>query len=258
MNLINFKEREMRMKVLFIGESWVVHMIHAKGFDTFESTKYEEGATYLLDCLRKGGIDVDYMPAHEIQVRFPKSKEELDQYDAVVISDVGSNTFLLQNATFYEMKRVPNALQLIHDYVQDGGGFLMIGGYLSFMGIEGKANYKNTVIADILPVEMLDRDDRVEKPEGVHTETVDENHFITKDLGEWPAFLGYNRFAAKPEGKVLVEVDGDPFIVTGTYGKGRTACFASDCAPHWGSTEFMEWENYQKLWIRILQHIARK
>ncbi len=43
----------------------------------------------------------------------------------------------------------------------------MIGGYLSFMGIEAKANYKNTVLADVLPVTMLDGDDRVEKPEGV-------------------------------------------------------------------------------------------
>ncbi len=38
----------------------------------------------------------------------------------------------------------------------------MIGGYLSFMGIEAKANYKNTVLADVLPVTMLDGDDRVE------------------------------------------------------------------------------------------------
>ncbi len=41
----------------------------------------------------------------------------------------------------------------------------MIGGYLSFMGIEAKANYKNTVLAEVLPVIMLDGDDRVEKPE---------------------------------------------------------------------------------------------
>ena len=47
-------------------------------------------------------------------------------------------------------------------------------------------------------------------------------------------------------------------LLLGTYGKGTTACFASDCAPHWGSTEFMEWDNYQELWVRILKYIARK
>ena len=33
------------MKILLIGESWSIHMIHSKGFDSFTSTKYEEGAT---------------------------------------------------------------------------------------------------------------------------------------------------------------------------------------------------------------------
>ncbi|EFM3814459.1 hypothetical protein HB114_002917, partial [Escherichia coli] len=33
------------LKVLFIGESWHIHMIHSKGYDSFTSSKYEEGAT---------------------------------------------------------------------------------------------------------------------------------------------------------------------------------------------------------------------
>ncbi|MRG88138.1 glutamine amidotransferase [Salinibacillus xinjiangensis] len=244
------------VKILFIGESWTIHMIHTKGFDSFESTKYEEGATYLLNRLRDSGVDVDYMPAHEVQVHFPNSREELAKYDSIVISDVGSNTFLLQNSTFYEMQIVPNALSLIRDYVQNGGGLLMIGGYLSFMGIEGKANYKNTVLADVLPVEMREKDDRIEKPEGVHPITKDHQHTITKGLGEWPRFLGYNQFAAKSDADVLVEIESNPFLVVGTYQKGKTACFASDCAPHWGSKEFMDWNQYQTLWVNILEYLG--
>lgn len=49
-----------KLKVLFIGESWHIHMIHSKGYDSFTSSKYEEGATWLLECLRKGGVDIDY------------------------------------------------------------------------------------------------------------------------------------------------------------------------------------------------------
>lgn len=41
------------LKVLFIGESWHIHMIHSKGYDSFTSSKYEEGATWLLACLKK-------------------------------------------------------------------------------------------------------------------------------------------------------------------------------------------------------------
>lgn len=126
------------MKILFIGESPHIHMIHSKGFDSFTSSKYEEGADYLLSCLRRGNIDVDYMPAHIVQTRFPHTAEALACYDAIVISDIGSNTFLLQNRTFYNMDIIPDALQLIADYVAEGGGLLMIGGYLSFTGIEAK------------------------------------------------------------------------------------------------------------------------
>lgn len=126
------------MKILFIGESWHIHMIHSKGYDSFTSSKYEEGADYLLSCLRQQNITIDYMPAHIVQTRFPQTVEELEVYDAIVISDIGSNTFLLQNKTFYQMNIIPNALALIKEYVSNGGGLLMIGGYLSFTGIEAK------------------------------------------------------------------------------------------------------------------------
>ncbi len=91
------------MKILFIGESWHIHMIHTKGYDSFTSSKYEEGATFLLSCLRNKNVEIDYMPAHTVQMAFPKTVEELEKYDVVVISDIGANTFLLQNDTFYNM-----------------------------------------------------------------------------------------------------------------------------------------------------------
>jgi len=34
-------------------------------------------------------------------------------------------------------------------------------------------------------------------------------------------------------------------------GKGRTAMFASDAAPHWGPVEFLEWKNYPLFWSRF-------
>ncbi|EEZ6084535.1 hypothetical protein GRR23_18290 [Escherichia coli] len=101
------------LKVLFIGESWHIHMIHSKGYDSFTSSKYEEGATWLLQCLKNSQVDVTYMPAHTVQIAFPEDVAQLEQYDAIVISDIGSNTFLLQNDTFYQLRIKPNALELI-------------------------------------------------------------------------------------------------------------------------------------------------
>ncbi|EIQ0592844.1 cytoplasmic protein, partial [Salmonella enterica] len=231
------------MKILFIGESWHIHMIHSKGFDSFTSSKYEEGADYLLSCLRQGNIDVDYMPAHIVQTRFLQTAEALACYDAIVISDIGSNTFLLQNRTFYNMDIIPDALQLIADYVAEGGGLLMIGGYLSFMGIEAKANYKNTVLAEVLPVDMLDVDDRVELPQGCKAVNTAVEHVITQPFSEWPPLLGYNKLIAKENSQVLAEINGDPLLVMGTHHKGKVCCFASDCSPHWGSPQFLQWEH---------------
>lgn len=240
------------MKVLFIGESWVIHMIHTKGYDSFTSTKYEEGATYLLSCLRDEGVDVTYMPSHEVQVRFPRSLAELQAYDAIVLSDVGANTFLLQNPTFYQMEIIPNALDLIRQFVAAGGGLLMVGGYLTFMGIEGKANYKNTVLAEVLPVEMMNGEDRVEKPEGF-SPAVTGSHPLVDTFGEWPRLLGYNKLVTKPEALELLSHEGDPILVLGQYGAGKTAAFASDCAPHWGSLEFVNWEHYPAFWGNLLK-----
>ncbi|MFS0726918.1 glutamine amidotransferase [Paenibacillus sp. 1P07SE] len=244
------------MKILFVGESWVVHMIHTKGYDSFTSTKYEEGATYLLSCLREQGIDVTYMPAHEVQVRFPQSLEELKSYDAIVISDVGANTFLLQNPTFYQMKIVPNSLDLIKQYVEEGGGLLMVGGYLTFMGIEGKANYKNTVLADVLPVVMMDGDDRVEMPSGF-APIAASSHALVDKLGDWPRLLGYNKLTAKPDAELLLSNGDDAILAVGTYGKGKTAAFASDCSPHWGSLEFMDWEHYSGFWSELVKYLKQ-
>ncbi|WP_038595882.1 glutamine amidotransferase [Paenibacillus sabinae] len=242
------------MKVLFLGESWVIHMIHTKGYDSFTSTKYEEGATFLLECIRNADIEVDYMPGHEVQVRFPNKLDVLKKYDVIVISDVGANTFLLPNQTFYQMEIAPNSLELIRQYVEEGGGLLMIGGYLSFTGIEAKANYKNSPLAEVLPVELSDFDDRVETPQGFRPEVV-QSHSVVDGLGSWPTFLGYNRLTTKPDAEELVSYGQDPFLVVGQYKKGKTAAFASDCAPHWGSLEFMNWEHYQQLWVNILNYL---
>jgi len=110
------------LKVLFVGESWIKHTIHMKGFDQFHSTEYEEGAGYFLGCLADAGVDVTYVRGHEVSLRFPRTTEELDEFDVVVISDIGSNSFLLPDETFLRSERSPNRLGLVADFVRRGGG----------------------------------------------------------------------------------------------------------------------------------------
>ena len=139
---------ESSIKVLFVGESWVKHTIHMKGFDQFHSTEYQEGAGHFLTCMDEAGFDVTYVRGHEITLRFPRSAEELDHFDVVVISDIGSNSFLLPDETFLRSEKSPNRLGLVADFVKRGGGLVMIGGYLSFTGIDGKGRYGMSPLAE--------------------------------------------------------------------------------------------------------------
>ena len=55
-------------KALLVGESWVIHMIHQKGFDSFTTTEYHKAATEFTAALKSGGWDVNHVPAHEVEV----------------------------------------------------------------------------------------------------------------------------------------------------------------------------------------------
>lgn len=245
-----------KKKILIAGESWFVYETHVKGFDAFYTSKYEEGVGFLRDALEKSGYTVTYMPNHLVPDHFPFTLEELQEYDCIILSDIGSNTFLLPMAVFSEGQRKPNRLALIRDYVKTGGAFLMMGGYMAFSGIDAKSRYGMTPIADILPVKCLDIDDRMEHPEGVIPK-VEKEHEAIKDLPkDWPHFLGYNKTLPIPEGEILMTIEGDPFIAVREYGKGKTAVFTSDCAPHWGSPEFVAWEFYAKIWDSLLTYLC--
>lgn len=246
-------------KILIAGESWVIHSIHIKGFDTFTTSVYEEGVKWLREALEKAGYEVTFIPNHEAPEKFPWTLDEIGKYDAVLLSDIGSNTLLLSTETFSRSQMMPNRCELIKEYVRSGGALCMIGGYMSFAGIDGKARYGETAIGEILPVKVIDRDDRVELPQGVVPEIVAADHPILKDIPQdWPFFLGYNKTLSKEGGEVIATINGDPFIAVMKYGKGRTAAFTSDCAPHWGSLEFLQWEYYGKFWGNLMKWLTRE
>ena len=155
-----------RHNVLLAGESWVTTGTHIKGFDQFSTVTFHLGAEPLVEALKGSLFDLKYMPSHEAQRDFPQTPEALAAFDAVILSDIGANTLLLHPDTWIASKRTPNRLRSLKAYVENGGGLLMVGGYYSFQGINGGARYHGTPIEEVLPVEILPYDDRVEVPEG--------------------------------------------------------------------------------------------
>ena len=247
------------VRVLLAGESWVTTASHVKGFNHFSASEYQTGIAALRHSLAGSDIDLVHLPGHLVPTDFPQTREALADYDVVVLSDIGSDSLLLHPDTFVRGQRTPNRLKLIAEWVEAGGGFMMIGGYYSFQGINGGARYRGTPVEAILPVTMLPVDDRVEVPEGFEPVVVADHPAIAGIGTDWPYLLGFNQVHAKPGATVILKSgpgDSLPLLVAGTHGKGRTMAWSSDIGPHWLPEPFTEWPGYGRLWRQAFAWLA--
>lgn len=246
----------MSLSILFVGESCMVHHVEFKGYDQFTGTNYNESGAIMREMFESLGHSFTHIPCHLVSRQFPRTLDALSKYDLVLLSDVGSNTFLLLPDMVRSGVRSVNLLKLIKEYVAAGGGFGMIGGYMTFQGIEAKAKYKDSHIEDILPVTLLPYDDRVEIPEGADLLCDSDSPLLADLPREWPYILGYNRLIAKSDATVLVHFENDPIIAVSEYGKGRTLAYATDCTPHWAPAAMYTWEHYPALWDKLCHYLA--
>jgi uncharacterized membrane protein len=239
------------MNVLLAGESWHEISLYVKAQNVTASSSYTEAGEYLIAALEAAGANVSYQPCHVAYEAFPRSREALEAYDLVLLSDIGAQSLLL-TPDVAAGETDANRLRLLAEYVADGGAVGMIGGYMSFAGEHGQAGYGRTALADVLPVEIAHHDDRIERPEGVRP----ENHGVDGLPEEWPPVLGYNRVTADDAAEVWATVGDDPLVVVGEYGDGSAVAFTTDCAEHWAPREFLEWERLPDLWAAILDRVA--
>ena len=246
-------------KILLAGESFITTENHTKGFDFATLGRYEEVGKPFVKTLERLGYKVTHLPNHIALTEFPETAEALSQYDVVILSDIGSNTLLLDPEMVFKCVIKGNRLQAIKEYVLSGGGFLMIGGYFSFCGFEGKARYNMTPIKDILPVKMLNYDDRIDSPEGVAPVIVDRSHPIVKGIEEpWPRYLGYNYIEEREGAQVICKIKDTVGLAAGEYGKGRSVATAFDALPHWALQEVLDWKYYPVIWKNIIEWLTEK
>lgn len=251
--------------ILLVGETWTSTATHVKGWDQFPSITHHNGAT---DFMARVGSDdwvFQQMTCEQAVNEFPDTTEALAKHDVIILSDIGANSFLLPPATWLHSQRSPNRLKALRAYVEQGGALIMVGGYLSFQGINGAARYHRTPVEQVLPVSMRAVDDRLELPEGIVPETVPgaEAHPALAGLtGTIPFVLGMNEVTAKPEANVLLRLPenegGHPFLAVGHYGLGRTAAWMTDIGPHWMPTEFLEWDGLAPLWHGLLAWLVSR
>lgn len=112
-------------------------------------------------------------------------------YDAYILSDYRKERFR------------PGELEHLRDAVRQGSGLIMFGGWSSYHGRLGE--YHDSVLSEVLPVEMLDRDDRRNFAQPVMVYRC-QPHPILEDLPwEYPPFVGgFNQFTAKKDSHTLL------------------------------------------------------
>jgi uncharacterized membrane protein len=232
---------------------------HYKGFDFMITGSYDTGLAYLRKALEPADIALTHLPNHVADREFPNSLDGLSAYDVVILSDIGSNTLLLHPDTWLHSKTTPNRLQLLKSWVSQGGGLAMCGGYYSFAGLYGAAKYYRTPIEEVLPVNILPFDDRIEVPEGAAPEIVDPAHPILEGMSQqWPVVLGLNELTVKPDAQLLVKANDYPLLAVRIVERGRSLAWASDIGPHWCPEEFATWDGYARLWVQAIEWLAAK
>lgn len=192
---------------------------------------------YLVAVTKNCGADFDHLPPEDLG-EMPSELDELMDYDAVVISDGPGDEIGTEK------------MELLKKFVEEGKGLGMIGGWWSFTGTKG--NYHETPVEEVLPVNCLEEDDRVNDPNGFKI-IKKGDHAILEDL-PWedpPTVCGYNSVEPKDDGEVLLSLrrieslgeekvkgvelaeEENPLLVTGDYGEGRSLALTTDLSPHW-------------------------
>lgn len=232
--------------------------LHYKGFNNLAVTSFTSFIKLLRDPLEKAGHTVTWMPAHDVPGEFPFEESGLSDFDAVLISDVGADSFIHPD-TWKVGTAKPNRLKMLRSWVEAGHGLGMIGGWMNFAGYGGHARYAFSPLAPILPVKVLPYDDRIEIPEGGKGKIeIDHPIFEGVPRSGWPDLMGYNLTEPRPEGTIVATLQGDPLLAVGEAGKGRVLAWTSDVSPAWCPDRFSSWDGYGRIFSQAVAWLAKE
>jgi uncharacterized membrane protein/uncharacterized protein YegL len=78
------------------------------------------------------------------------------------------------------------------------------------------------------------------------------------DIEHAPPLLGFVETQAKPESEtVLVTKSGDPLLVFGRHGRGRTVAFTSDAESRWAAA-WLRWPDFGRFWVQLAREAMRQ
>ena len=201
-------------------------------------------------------------PKRELTAGYPRSREELFAYDAIVFGDIEAAWFTSEQ------------LQLTEAFVSDrGGGFLMIGGLNSFR----EGGYAGTPIEDLLPVQLTGENwamgivdhafflepagEGIDHPLLRFGSTPEENRAIWSGL---PELIGYNRVGGAKPGASVLAIDPGTDVLEGSnvllavqrYGRGRSMAFTGFSTWRWQMHLPSEDQSHERFWRQMIRWVA--
>jgi uncharacterized membrane protein len=187
---------------------------------------------------------------------------------------------IFQNFNSAPEYRVEPYLPGLRDYVQSGGAMVMVGGDLSF----ASGGYANTVLRDVLPVELDGIPSTGERSQARDTfkpklTPEGRTHPVTSlslddraNEARWaalPALEGMNRVSrlragasallAHPTAKTEAG-EPAPVLAAAEAGKGRTLALLTDSAWHWGFLSAGAGDDgraFQRFWENAIRWLVR-
>ena len=203
---------------------------------------------------------MDVEDAEDLVGGFPRTREELFGYRAIILGGIEANFF------------TPDQLRMISDFVSErGGGLLMLGSQRSY----AEGGYAGTPVADVLPV-VLDESDadgeggffvetsvRPTRAGATHpsTQIADTEEASSARWLELPPITLVNAISeVKPGATTLLTSDDESLVVLAfqRYGAGKSLAFPVQDSWIWQMHADIpvEDQTHEILWRRLLRWLV--
>lgn len=201
------------------------------------------------NSVRRGAHNWRYWIGHRVNY-FPGTLAELYSYDVVVLAD------------FPRYPLAPDQQQWLADFVSQGGGLLILGGYYAYAA----GGWNESPLASIFPVD-LNKNFNLQPIKGDHLLKAVKNAASSaraplilpppdRDLG---AVFWRHNLKPREGATVWLTAGGEPFAISGAVGEGRVIALLGAAlgeAPK-GQTAFWDSPGWPPLLERILEYLAR-
>ncbi|NNE38334.1 MAG: hypothetical protein HKN08_08520, partial [Gammaproteobacteria bacterium] len=195
--------------------------------------------------------------ADELEEGFPTNRAELFKYNALIIGSIEAASF------------TPDQQQMIHDFVSErGGSLLMIAGLNGL----GNGGWENSQLNEVLPARLDQQDNHFVRDKvkvaltsvGLHSSMLKFDQDINENRTQWqelPEIADYQLIGnLKPAAAALLTFDvaGEthPLLVNQPYGRGFSYILATGGTWRWQMSLPLEDQRHETFWRQLLREMV--